>query len=256
MTTHLRPLGRVAPPDWGHVDKYRLAAIAPLHVEVTLRLPSWVATHDQGSEGSCVGHGTAMERSITNTGQNMLARILKPEVRYDPIDIWNEAKAIDVDPGTNPGDDYGTTVRAGYDVMRQRGPRRVSSMRLVNGVPTPKGEKAPSLKDGCEVNRWATSVDEIRACIARGQPVTIGVNWYSNFDTPAYHPEGYWIAKGGSLGRVRGGHCVCVYGASDKLQAVRIVNSWGSAYPQVWLPYNVMDRLLTEEGEATVVTDR
>lgn len=28
------------------------------------------------------------------------------------------------------------------------------------------------------------------------------------------------------LGGIRGGHCVCVYGASDRRQAVKFVNNW------------------------------
>jgi hypothetical protein len=46
-------------------------------------------------------------------------------------------------------------------------------------------------------------------------PVVIGVNWYAAFDDPQQDSSGrYWIARGyrpgGSLGRIRGGHCVCL----------------------------------------------
>jgi len=40
-------------------------------------------------------------------------------------------------------------------------------------------------------------------------PVTIGVNWYSNFDTPVKIKTRYWVGRS-SLGRIRGGHCVCI----------------------------------------------
>ena len=33
-------------------------------------------------------------------------------------------------------------------------------------------------------------------------------------------------------------------------------NSWGLEYPQVWLPYDVMDRLIREDGEVAIVTDK
>ena len=36
-------------------------------------------------------------------------------------------------------------------------------MRLVNDVPMPLGAKAPDPKDGAVVNRWATTIDEMRA---------------------------------------------------------------------------------------------
>ncbi len=39
--------------------------------------------------------------------------------------------------------------------------------------------------------------------------------------------------------------------------AVPLLNSWGEAYPEVvWLPVDTLDRLLHEEGECDVVTER
>lgn len=44
-----------------------------------------------------------------------------------------------------------------------------------------------------------------------GVPVIIGINWYSDFDTPEKDASGrWWVAKGGIKGSVRGGHCVCL----------------------------------------------
>jgi hypothetical protein len=45
--------------------------------------------------------------------------------------------------------------------------------------------------------------------------------------------------------------------ASERMGAVRVLNSWGrDGYPhRVWMPLETLQRLLDEEGEATVVTD-
>lgn len=210
-------------------------------------------------------------------------------------------------------------------------------------------------------------------------PVTIGINWYSNFDNPVLKGYRYWIGQG-SLGKIRGGHCVCLktkfyddpgtwwtfydqgaegacvgFGSSrmmslmnrqrydarwlwdrakeidpwsdtrpgddngtdvnsamkilkarghvpwnssyagrdayqrtaelpdmakgisayrwartvdevravlqtplhDSLQAVPILNSWGRDYPHlVWLPYTTLQRMIDEDGEVALVTDR
>jgi hypothetical protein len=200
-------------------------------------------------------------------------------------------------------------------------------------------------------------------------PVVLGVPWYTNFDRPVAKRSGlaqrYYIGQG-DLGRVRGGHCVCLpaYGFRDTpgwwafydqgsegacvgfgvarmlshlnrkrydardiyrraqridewpgeaysgtsvragLDVVReegprvvrgkhtytidldegikenrwalgvedilnvtahvagdgtvpILNSWGVNYPKaVWLPIETLDRLLREDGEASIVTDR
>lgn len=253
-------LGRYIPDSFDHVEKFPFSAVAPrtvMQVNKVMKLPYWHWQHDQGAEGSCVGHGIAMERAITNTAQNIVLNALGIKTRwYDSIDIWNRAKEIDPWPDTNPGDDNGTSVHAGYDVAREQGIKRVKKMSLVGGKPTPIEGQPRDLKEGVVTNRWALTVDEMRSGISFGLPIAIGVNWYSNFDTPITINDEYWIGKRATLGGIRGGHCVCIYGASDKRQAFRVKNSWGRGYPLVWLPYSVMQRLLDEEGEAALVTDR
>lgn len=251
--------------DWrGAIDRsheVKWAAPRPLTafvVDKRLSLPTWHWTHDQGREGSCVGHGTAMERAISNTAQNKLLRLILPTRRYNPIDVWNEAKIRDEWPDTNPGDDNGTSVHAGYDVCLYEGLQRVKTMYLdANGVPQPIDAKPRDPNEGVSAVRWATTVDDIRYAIYTGNPVTFGINWYSNFDSPTRKPKFQlsWIGEG-NLGSIRGGHCVCIYGASDKYQAVAIKNSWGKSYPLIWMPYSMVERLLSEQGEAALVTDK
>lgn len=227
-------LGRRTPTDWQHVEKYPMRAVMRSSVATvnnTLKLPGWHWSHDQGHEGSCIGHGSSMMMSLLN-GR-----------RYNPLWLWDRSKEIDEWADTNPGDDNGTSVRASCDVLRDQGHVRVYA-----------GQDRPvALKEGISENRWATTVDEMRSALAQSIPVSIGVNWYTRFDSP----EGGWMArKGDDLGTIRGGHCLCVYGASDRYQAFRAKNSWGRSYPLVWLPYEIMERLLNEDGEASLVVDR
>lgn len=148
----------------------------------------WHVFYDQGREGACVGFGSSRMMTLLN------------RCRYDARWLWNQAKQIDEWPDTNPGDDNGTSVRAAMDVLRAQGHRR-------------NGAAAAALAEGIAANRWARTVDEIRAALA----------------SPLH----------------------------DRLQAIPVLNSWGRSYPQkVWMPYTVLERLLREDGEATVVTDR
>lgn len=261
---HSQALGRRVPNDFDHVHKYGFSAVAPSAVstvEKTLLLPWWHNTHDQGREGSCVGHGGSMERSIVNTAQNKLNSLWRSGRRYDPLWAWDRAKEIDEWSDTNPGDSNGTSVRAFYDVMRTQGHRVIKSTGIYfdpdKSLPTITDWKnLPSIEEGIEVNRWAENTDEIRTAISEGKPVTIGVNWYSNFYTPLKTGRWeYWIGRG-SLGTVQGGHCVVIIGASDSRQAFLIKNSWGKGYPLVWVSYQIMQRLLNEYGEAALVTDK
>jgi len=48
--------------------------------------------------------------------------------------------------------------------------------------------------------------------ITKPTPVVVGINWYSDFDTPIRQRDGRWWTglKPKHLGYVRGGHCVCM----------------------------------------------
>ena len=225
--------------------------------------------------------------------------------------------------------------------------------------------------DFSHVEKWPLTTAVIPS---KPVPVTIGVNWYENFDDPHKDARGRWWIGVGNLGRIRGGHCVCLepgdpvdggtfqdnpswwtfynqgregacvgFGSSrmmsllnrkrydarwlwdrakerdewldtnpgddngtsvraamdalralghepwgqagpvlaegisanrwatkvdqvtaalqspanDRMGAVRVLNSWGRSYPhRVWMPYETLQRLIDEDGEATVVTDR
>lgn len=247
-------LGRRVPQDFDHVQKYPLrAAATPQTVEKILYLPWWHKTHDQGHEGACVGFGTSMLAAIVNTHQRQTQNLRPFTRRYDPWWLWDEAKKIDDWPDTNPGDDNGTSVRAACEVARTSGLVRVTPVG--NQPAHSLGSGTPDQAEGVAAYRWAQTVDEMRACIAAGIPISIGVNWYSNFDHPETVSGSKWIGRG-DLGTVRGGHCVCIYGASDKRGAFRVKNSWGASYPLVWLTYGAMDRLLSESGEAAIITDK
>jgi hypothetical protein len=256
---HVTPggLGRRVPTDFKHIEKYPIRQLAlpqPITVNKTLTLPRWHWNHDQGSEGACVGFGTTMMMAILNESQRRANKTRPYAVRYDPWWLWDRAKEIDEWPETHPGDGNGTSVRAACDVARDAGlvRYRYTSKLLAHILGNPT---LPNLDEGISTYRWATDVDQMRACIAAGIPISIGVNWYSSFDTPQRVSGEWWIGRG-HLGSLRGGHCVCIYGASDKRQAFRVKNSWGKNYPLIWLPYVTMARLLLEQGEACIVTDR
>jgi len=114
---------------------------------------------------------------------------------------------------------------------------------------------APNAEFGITTNRWTTSVDELRTAIGSGIPCVLGINWYERFDTPLKVGNEYWIGRD-DWGSIRGGHAICVYGVSDRRQAFKLMNSWGVAYPPVWLPYAAYERLMHEDGETTVPVDR
>jgi len=250
MTTNAGGLGRREPLDRTHEEKYPVRAVGisgVSNVNLVMELPYFHWEWDQGQEGACVGFGGCMTATVRNLYDRRVKGVKPYTHRYDPWWLWNEAKKIDPWPDTNPGDHNGTSVAASMDVMRTQGLIKVDGR-----------SNTPNIAYGIESNHWARTVDEMRACIARHQPISIGVDWHTNFDRPqADASNEYWIGRGDwAATTVRGGHCVCVYGASDRRQAFRIKNSWGRSYPLVWLPYSTMQTLLDRGGEATIITDR
>lgn len=246
-------LGRRVPEDFEHVSRYPLLAlladptdelaIPPAGTEKGLGLPWWWKQHDQGSEGSCVGFGCSAMTSITNHRQRYLNTGQNITYRYASRWLYQEAQLVD-DWGDTPPEE-GTSVRAGCEILRARGHRRVQ-----RGVLGPE-----NVANGISTYRWATNHNEVRAAIYGNLAVAIGVNWYRAFDAPFTKNGEKWISIP-PANTIRGGHCVCLYRMSDRREAFRMMNSWNGSYPPVWISYADLDRLLSEEGEVVVVTDR
>lgn len=249
-------LGRRVPTDWRHTEEYPWRNLEPKTVSYVKRvmvLPYWHWSHDQGFEGACVGFGGSLVMAVTNLIQRRDSDPpIKPyAVRYDSWWLWDRSKEIDEWSDTNPGDSNGTSVRASMDILRTLGHVQVANTYTGRAI-----DPKPVITNGIAANRWAWTVDEMRTAVSQALPVSIGVNWYANFDSPREKRYNeYWIGEG-DLGRIRGGHCVAVYGADDDRQAFRVKNSWGRSYPLVWLPYKTMQRLISEDGEAAIITDR
>jgi hypothetical protein len=255
-------LGRRTPTDFEHVEKYPLRELIrdPLeeitvphdNVEVGLGLPTYWKTWDQGSEGACVGFGSSSMMGVTNTRQYWLANKKTQQFKYHPRWLYQEAQLVDEWDDTPPGE--GTSVNAACKILKEKG-----HCRVYQSVTNPV-----DLQQGIAAYRWATNVDEMRAALFNQKAISIGVNWYSAFDSDGIEEINgeYWVGVNSSgkpksdLGYIRGGHCVNIYRMSDRRRAFRFMNSWGEEYPPMWLPYEVMQRLLDEDGEAAVITDR
>lgn len=249
MDFNNKPLGRNRRNQWEDVQKFPASAGLPAtveNVESTVYLPAWHKTWDQGSEGACVGFAASMMMSMINERQASLEKLSPVTRRYNPWWLWKEARLVD---GWAGNDDLnvseGTWVNAACKILRDKG-----HCRVINGR-----TKSADIAEGISTYRWATSVDLVRTAISQNIPVAIGVDWYTNFDSPQKNSVGeYWIGEN-DLGTLRGGHAVPIYRASDKRQAFKIKNSWAD-YPLVWMSYTTFGKLLADDGEALLITDK
>lgn len=227
------PLGRIAPPDFDHVESYPLSALPqgqqPLYAPVVLgvnwyeafdrpvkdkRGRQWIGLEDlgriRGGHAVCLlpaktqdpydwwdFYDQGSEGACVGFASSRCMSLLNRR-RYDARWLYREAQQVD----EWPGEDYdGTSVRAAMDVLRKQGHREVRA-----------GETgAVDHAAGILENRWARSADEVLAALG----------------TP-------------------------------HLDYVTILNSWGRyGYPHFTrMSAGVLQRLLDEDGEAAIVTDR
>ncbi len=243
MSEHDRGLGRTAPPDFEHIDKYpavRMAA-GPETCERTLTLSSrWRKRYHQRNTPRCVGYSSSQERSISE------------RLTFDPDWLYAECKKRDGIPHIG-----GTYLRVAYDVLREQGHVRVKGRAF----------SAPDSRYGVERNEWARNVDEIRRAIEAGKGVVVGTNWYRRMFRPEPRQGMYWLPEGSAdLGRNDGGHAYLLNRVSDRYEAFATPNTWGQSdrdwtpdeegWPVTMVPYSLMARLLAEDGEAVLVVDR
>lgn len=107
-------------------------------------LIGWWEFYDQGSEGACVGFASSRMKTLLE------------RARFHARWLYHEAQKIDFWPGgAYPGATpfyEGTAVSAAMDVLRTVGHK------------TPAGA-TPNPSFGIAANRWATSLDDMRAAL-------------------------------------------------------------------------------------------
>jgi hypothetical protein len=122
-----------------------------------------------------------------------------------------------------------------------------------------------SLNAGCKafrevglIDSWyhARSMSDVEAWILTKHPVSVGVTWYSSFDTPDPKTGIVTIAPGAFA---RGGHAFMVSGYNRETGLFHCQNSWGPGwgiYGRFKIPYDVMERLLFQEwGDAVGIVE-
>src|SRR3954452_20022444 len=93
----------------------------------------------------------------------------------------------------------------------------------------PLGRRRP--EDFDHVERYPLTLATVPAAPV---PVTIGVDWFTNFDNPVKDSRGRWWIGRGDLGSVRGGHCVCLEPGDSSTPGAseQDIASWWDFYDQ------------------------
>lgn len=234
-----KALGRHAPPDWKHVNKFPLTAettpadpvpgVIGINWYPEFDQPElvngrwWVARNGIKSRRPRGGHCVACKaRTITDVISWQLwynqvnegicvgegcSRMMSEfnRVKYQPRWLYDRCKERDGIPN-----EEGTYVRSGLEVLLELG-HVIAKRGEEQGLNAHQYDtRQPDLKQGVQAFRWARSVDDF-----------LNVLGFGRFD-----------------------YC-------------EILNSWGQDYPRVVrVPAAALERLFNEDGEFGVVVDK
>lgn len=206
------------PDSRDHLFALKIAAPPTLPPKVTLG--SLPAVLDQGQLGSCVWHATAVAALYDALKQGEHAELGSRLYGYFRTRVLE--KTTKVDAGCSIRDAFKVLAKDGvppeslwpYDVAKfaQRPPRRAYSAA--------KAHKA------IEYLRVDQTVPALKAAIAAGYPVVVGITVAASF-------EGGDVAQTGLVPMpapgepILGGHALLAYAYDDGAQRVRCRNSWG-----------------------------
>lgn len=99
--------------------------------------------------------------------------------------------------------------------------------------------------------RHTFSFSDFQAAVEQ-QPVIVGTNWYDSM----FEPDDRNVIQISTNAQNQGGHEYLIRGISWKTKRFRIRNSWGTLWGlqgDAYIPFGDMERLLSEEGDATIL---
>ena len=175
-------------------------------------------TLNQGSEGSCVGHGISHELIARPAEASGIDHKYATEKIYWPaqkIDPWDGGSY----PGCSPFYE-GTSVLAGVKIAQSLG--------------------------WFEEYRWAFSLKSLILGVGHNGPAVTGFTWREDMLHPAR--DGFVRVSGDSIG----GHCTLVRAVNVKKRYFTIRNSWGISWGHggdCYITFDEMDKLIHDRGE-------
>lgn len=244
-------LGRFIPDDWAHVETYPLTALPP--EERPTRRPvvigvNWYSEFDNPAVDEQTG-----EYFVARGGAGSLTQIrgghcvcLEPGGEPDPDEWWGF-----YDQGAE-----GACVGFGWSRCMSILNKELYAARWL-------WDQAKEADEWPETQRCDENGTSVRAA-GNVLSKTGHVDWQDEYadddctERDDYQPEFIDGIKRFRWARsVDDVHRVLDNERADELGAVPFLNSWGSGYPhRTWLPDDVFDRLMQEQGEVAIPTDR
>jgi C1A family cysteine protease len=199
-------------------------AAAPILPEVDHR-PDWPAPYDQGSLGSCTGHG------LGGAVHYVLRKANKEGSAWMParLAIYYGERARE---GTI-GSDSGAAISDGVRVIQHEGvaDEKFWPYDISRFTQRPSAMYyAQALKHrALSVGRVRQTHDDLRTALSQGFNVVFGFSVFESFESDEVAASG--IVPMPSQGEhLLGGHCAVLVGHSDSRKRYIMRNSWGTQW--------------------------
>lgn len=213
-------------------------ALKTLPVSVDLDCP---VVGNQGGEGSCVAWGTTYAaRSISWHDSNGGVYSFSTNI-FSPEYVYNQIKATD-DCGS------GAYTVTGLNLLKNQGVCVWSDMPYTDEMCSlyPNDYQAQQAINYTISDYQVVPIvlDDFKAQLALGKPIVVAGPVYNGFYNLGVN-DVMTVARGKSYG----GHCYCVVGYDDDLNAFKVLNSWGTTWGTAgygWISYSIMSKVWSE----------
>ncbi|VBB09718.1 cysteine peptidase histidine active site [Lucifera butyrica] len=221
--------------------QYQLAEHLPAQVDLRAECSPIV---DQGKLGSCTANAIA-----SGLREYLELKARQSLTTLSRLFLYYEERSLE---GTI-SEDSGAEIRDGMKVLKQIGvcpeadwPYDISTF---TNPPTDKDiADAARYKIG-EYHR-ITSLAHLKAALAEGLPVVIGIDVYESFESEEVARTGIVPIPDTDKEQFLGGHAVLVVGYDNKRDMLIVRNSWGSSWGDkgyFYLPYGFYNKGLVSD---------
>lgn len=177
---------------------------------------------DQGELGSCTAHG------ITGALRFLLLKSGKPDVPLSRLQLYFDERKAE---GTISSD-AGAEIRDGIKCAGKIGvgheslwPYKISKFKFA--PPAAVYQDAVAF-NALSYERVTVNADHVKAALAAGTPVVIGVTLYESFEGAAVERTGIVPMPDLKHEKVAGGHCMYVVGYGQHQGMFTVRNSWAA----------------------------
>ncbi len=216
----------------------QMSRALPRRVDLSGKMPT---PGNQGRQNSCTawaaGYAYKSYQERLDHNRNLT---------FSPSYIYNQ---------TNGGKNVGIYMHTPFQLLERQGVCTFNSMRYnQSDWRTQPNQAQRNEARRYKARSWGTiasgSVQQIKAHLATGDPVAVGVPVYNDINVSNSNP-----VYDRMDGRFQGNHAICLVGYDDSKQAFKFMNSWGTRWGFRGFGWISYDMIVRNRVKGYVMTD-